>query len=168
MGLIAPSGAEGAGGPKVLLANLVGDTGGAVSGQLSSVLDRCGALEIYRANKELKPPKDGNLVRRLIAAAEEGRAWLVAQRADILVWGECEGENMVPRFVLAQPCSDGLPGAFGLGDTLELPAARMEALEPAIHTTVLAAVAPTYGGMKSRLAEVLGQTMQGARDLAQN
>jgi hypothetical protein len=155
-GNFAPSGAEGASGPKVLLANLTGDRDVQVTGQLSALLDRCEILEIYRANKELKPPKDTNVVRRLIAATEDGRGWLVAQGADVLVWGECEGENTVLRFVLAQPCADGLPGAFGLGDTLELPTARMDALEPAIHTTVLAAVGPTFGGMKTRLAEVLG------------
>ena len=166
-GNFAPSGAEGASAPKVLLADLIGGGGGVVTGQLSAALDRSDALEIYRANKSLKPSKDTNVVRRLIAAAEEGRGWLVAQGADILIWGEIEGDNLVLRFVLAQPCADGLPGAFGLGDTLELPLAQMAALEPAIHTTVIAAVAPTFGGMKSRLAEVLGQTMQGTRDLAQ-
>jgi tetratricopeptide (TPR) repeat protein len=163
----APSGGEGSSGPKVLVANLVGDRGGAVTDQLSAVLDRCDILQIYRANKELRPSKDTNVVRRLLAANDEGRGWLTAQGVDILVWGECEGENIVLRFVLAQPCADGLPGAFGLGDTLELPLAQMAALEPAVHTTVLAAVGPTFNGMKSRLAEALGQTMQGARDLAQ-
>ena len=166
-GNFAPSGGEGAGAPKVLLADLVGDSGGVVTGQLGAVLDRSDALEIYRANKQLKPSKDANAVRRLITASEEGREWLRAQGADILVWGECAGEDVVLRFVLAQPSADGLPGAFGLGDTLEMPAAQLDALAPAVQSTVLAAVGPNFGGLKSRIAEVLGQTMQGTREIAQ-
>ena len=167
-GNFAPSGAEGSAAPQVLLANLTGDRDGTVTTALAGVIDRADAMEVYRANREMKPSKDTNVVRRLIAAADEGREWLAAQQADILIWGEAEGDVMRLRFVVAKPVADNLPGVFGLGDTLEFPAAMLEPLESVVQATVLAAVGPSFDGMKSRLAEALGQAMQGARELAQN
>jgi tetratricopeptide (TPR) repeat protein len=166
-GNFAPSGAETSAAPKVLLANLTGDRDGAVTTRLAGVIDRSDALEVYRANREMKPSKETNVVRRLVAAADEGREWLAAQRADILIWGEVEGDALRLRFVVAKPVADNLPGAFGLGDTLELPNGMLETLESVVHATALAAAGPNFDGMKSRVAEVLGQAMQGARELAQ-
>ena len=163
----APSGGEGGGDPKVLLANMSGDTGGAISQKLSELLGTCDGIEVYRSNKELKQPKDADLVRRLMASAELGREMLAEQQADILLWGEVQGDNLRLRFVPMIPCNDNLPGAFGLGDTLELPASAIEDLLPAVHASVLAAVGPTFQGMKGRISKSLGQAMQTARGVVQ-
>jgi hypothetical protein len=167
-GNFAPAGGEASGEPKVLLANLNGDSGGVVTAQLSEVLDSCDALEVYRANQVLKLPKDANLVRRLMLASEKGREWLREQQADILVWGEVEGNSVRLRFDPKIPCADNLPGAFGLGDTLQLPTEMLEAQASVVHATVLAAVGPTFPGLKTHISEVLGWAVQGARDITQN
>ena len=155
-GNFAPAGGEASGEPKVLLANLNGDSGGVVTAQLSEVLDSCDALEVYRANQVLKLPKDANLVRRLMLASEKGREWLREQQADILVWGEVEGNSVRLRFDPKIPCADNLPGAFGLGDTLQLPTEMLEAQASVVHATVLAAVGPTFPGLKTHISEALG------------
>ena len=123
----APTGGgDGVGDPKVLLANLADDSGGAVTGRLSEIFSSCDALEVYRTNKPIKQSNDADVVRRLLVAVDKGREWLFKQQADILVWGEVEGDNVRLRFVPKIPCTDTLPGAFGLGDTLELPDSLLE------------------------------------------
>jgi tetratricopeptide (TPR) repeat protein len=165
----APTGGgDGVGDPKVLLANLADDSGGAVTDRLSEIFSSCDALEVYRTNKPIKQTNDTDIVRRLLVAVDKGREWLFKQQADILVWGEVEGDNVRLRFVPKIPCTDTLPGAFGLGDTLELPDSLLEQSAPVIQSVVLAAVGPTFSGMKSRVATALGQAMQGAREMAQS
>jgi tetratricopeptide (TPR) repeat protein len=164
----APTGGgDGIGDPKVLLANLAGDSGGAVTDRLSEILSACEALEVYRTNKPIKQSNDSDILLRLLVAAEKAREWLFEQQADILVWGEVEGDGVRLRFVLKIPCADNLPGAFGLGDTLELPDSLLEQAAPVIQSTVLAAVGPTFQGLRSRVATALGQAMQGGREIAQ-
>lgn len=164
----SPTGTDDGGAPKILLADLGGDSGGAVTARLAEVLGACPAIEVYRAKRVLKQPKDSNVVRRLLTAADSGREWLKEQRADILVWGDIDDAAMTLRFVPAVPCADNLPGAFGLGDMLAIPEALLEQIGAVVQCTVLAAAGQTFSGLKSRLAEALGQTMQGARELAQN
>jgi len=164
----APAGGAPSGDPKVLLADIGGDSGGALTAQLSETLSGCEALEVYRSSQVLKLPRDTDQVRRLMVAADKGREWLADQGADILVWGEMEGGSVRLRFTPKIPCADNLPGAYGLGDTLLLPAAMMETLAPVLHASVLAAVGPTYPGMKTHLSEALGWSIQASKDIAQN
>ncbi len=151
----APTADKSASGPRVLIADLDGDAGGKVTASLTEMLDRSEAFEIFRANQPLKQARAGDMVLRLIAAAAEGHAWMIEQSADLLVWGEIEMGTAVLRFLPLIPSGDNLPGAVGLGDSLDLPVDFEASLTPLLRTTVLAAVGPTFRAMRGPVAEAL-------------
>ena len=122
---------------------------------------------MYRANQVLKLPRDGNIVLQLMTAAEEGRGWMHEQSADMVLWGELRDDTVRLRFLPMLPSVDNLPGAVGLGDTLDLPAGFGTTLDPALHAAVLAAVGPTFTGMPSRAAEALNTALQGIKEIIQ-
>jgi len=159
----APTGTEGAGGPQVLLADLNGDKGGGATAQISEALSRCDGLEVFRANRPLKLPSGNNIVQQLLGAAEEGRGWMLDQAADLLIWGDSQDGASRLRFLPMVPSADNLPGAVGLGDTLELPPGFGEDYVPVLHAAALAAVGPTFKGSRGRIAEQLGPVLQGSR-----
>ena len=82
-----PTDAAGAAGPRVLLADLAGDRGGAATGHVTNALSRCGCIEVFCANQVLKMSKAGNIVQQLVMAADKGRGWMEEQGADLLLWG---------------------------------------------------------------------------------
>ena len=163
----APTGGEGGSGPKVLLANLGGDRSGAETAHIAEALSRCECLETFRANQPLNIPKGGDILIQLMTAAEQGRGWMTEQSADILLWGEMVEGAVRLRFLPMVPSADNLPGAIGLGDSLVLPQGFDASFEPALHAGVLAAVGPTFQGLKNRVEGGLSQALQSSKDLVQ-
>ena len=92
-----PSGTAATTTPKIILAGLNGDKGGQITKRLGDLLTSISGVEVFRHKKTLKlPDAIENLAERLIIAAEEGRAWLKDDDADLLVWGEVSqnGEDL--------------------------------------------------------------------------
>jgi tetratricopeptide (TPR) repeat protein len=158
-----PTDAAAGAGPRVLLADLAGDRGGAATGHVTNALSRCGCIEVFRANQVLKMSKAGNIVQQLVMAADKGRGWMEEQGADLLLWGELEEHSIRLRFLPMIPSSDSLPGAVGLGDALALPLDFNETFDPVLHAGVLAAIGPTFKGSRGRIAEFLAPALQGTK-----
>jgi len=146
-----------------LLADLAGDRGGSETAHLSDAITRCDCLEVFRSNQQLKMASSGDLVQQLVGAAEQGREWMQAQGADLLVWGEVVEGGSRLRFLPFVPSADSLPGAVGLGDALDMPYQFGDDFVPVLHAAVLAAVGPTFKGARGRIAEFLGPALGGAR-----
>jgi tetratricopeptide (TPR) repeat protein len=156
----APSGAGAALPPKVLLVNLIEDPRGKVANHVIDSLNNFDGWDVYRIKQELEVPVEGTLAERLLAAAADGHMLMKEESADILLWGEVDGETLRLRFLPAIPSSDSQPGAFGLGDWLALPAQFGPELEEVLHVSVLATVGPTFRGARARLGERLGEKLQ--------
>jgi len=156
----APSGAGTALPPKVMLVNLIEDTGGKVAEHVTESLNKFDGWEVYRIKQELEVPLEGSLAERLTAAAADGHMLMKEEGADILLWGEVDGETLRLRFLPAIPSGDSQPGAFGLGDWLALPAQFGPELEEVLHVTVLAAVGPNFRGSRKRVGERLAEKLQ--------
>lgn len=161
----APTADQGASRPRVLIADLDGDAGGRMTARATEMLGQSEALEVFRANQPLKQVRVGDMVMRLTAAAGEGQAWLAEQSADLLVWGEVEATAARLRFLPLVPSADNLPGAVGLGDSLDLPIDFGAPLAPILCAAVLAAVGPTFKGMRGLVSKGLQTALGDAAGL---
>ncbi len=140
----------------VLVADFDGDRDGAVVSHLVDQLSVRSGIQVRRTKAALKVSGSGGLVERLVAAAETGRKWLTAAKAEILLWGEVADDGVVKlRFLTAVADAEGKPGTFGLGDTLELPGEFDNDLDDIVHISVLAALGPVKQGPRQRLCEML-------------
>ena len=177
-----PSGGE-ATTPKILLAYLADDKGGKLTKHLGALLTGIDGVEVFHLKKILKL-SDGveDPLVRLAVAAQEGRAWLKDEGADILVWGEVgKDDGGLTLRLLPTLGSNGAPGGApgadpgtghgegsGTGETLEIPGDFGEDLEPLVAAVVLGTFGPTFRGMRTRLGESLGRFMEKAGPLVQN
>lgn len=148
----APVDGDGTGQPKVLVADIPGDSSGEVAARIATCLDGFQTYEVFRTKRALKLGEKGALVDNLIVAADEGRSWMAAEDADLLIWGQIIRGMIELRFLPMRPAPESQPGAFGLGDVLILPTTFTGDLNSVLHATVLAAVGPTFKGMRSRIA----------------
>ncbi len=148
----APVDGGGTGQPKILVADIAGDASGEVAARIATCLDGFQVYEIFRTKKPLKLGDKGALVDKLVAAAEEGRSWLASDEADLLIWGQIKRGAVELRFLPMTSAPESQPGAFGLGDVLILPKTFSGDLNSVLHVAVLAAVGPTFKGMRSRVA----------------
>ncbi len=151
----APTSDQGSSKPRVLIADLDGDVGGQATARVTELLGQAKAFEVFRANQPLKQSRVGDMVMRLNAAAGEGQAWLIEQSADLLIWGEVEATTVRLRFLPLVPGGDNLPGAVGLGDSLDLPIDFGAPLAALLRAAVLTAVGPTFKGLRGPLSEAL-------------
>ncbi len=154
-GGMRPSEAEGA--PKVLVASLFGSGGKDVSDRISGVLGAEGTLSTFRLSKTLKQNLRLAPLERLLVAAEEGSRWLREETGNLLVWGELEDMGTVARIRLhaLNGPDDGVPGAFGLADTLDLSVPWSEESSDIVRAVVLAAALPVTQGSRAAMAERL-------------
>ena len=153
-GGMRPSEADGA--PKVLVASLFGSGGKEVSDRISSLLGAEGTLSTFRFSKTLKQNLRLAPMERLLLAGEEGRGWLREEGADLLIWGELEDMGTVARirFCTLGPPEDGVPGAFGLEDTLDLSVPWAEESSDILRAVVLAAALPVNQGPRTEMLRV--------------
>ncbi|NQV99393.1 MAG: hypothetical protein HQ483_06830 [Rhodospirillales bacterium] len=153
--------------PIILVADIAGDTSGEVGARVATCLDGFQSYEVFRTKQVLKLGDKGIFIDKLIVAAEEGRAWMRAENADLLVWGEMAGSLVVLRFLVMVPMSENQPGAYGLGDVLALPATFSGDLNSALHAVVLSAVGPTFKGMRTRVGAELDKALAQIKPLVQ-
>ena len=160
-----PSGTAAATTPKIILAGLNGDKSGQITERLGDLLISISGVEVFCHKKTLKlPDAIENLGDRLILAAEEGRAWLKDDDADLLVWGEVgqNGEDLSLR-LLPAPAADGDQAEHsGIGETLEIPAAFGEEFEPLLCAAVIGTIGPSFKGARTRLGESLSGYLEKA------
>ena len=161
-GSMRPSEAEGA--PKVLVASLFGSGGKEVSDRISGLLGAEGTLSTFRLSKTLKQNLRLAPLERLLLAAEEGRGWLKEETANLLIWGELEDMGTVARIrfcTLGAP-EDGVPGAYGLEDTLDLSVPWAEESSDIVRAVVLAAALPVNQGPRTEMAARLKKLLASA------
>lgn len=163
----APAGSDGSGMPKILVADIAGDGSGEAGARIAACLDGFQSYEVFRAKRVLKMGDKGILVDQLIAAADEGRAWLAEEEADLLVWGRMVRNIIEIRFLVAVPLAEAQPGAYGLGDVLALPAAFDGDYNKGLHAAVLSAVGPTFKGMRNRVGTELDTALGQIKSLVQ-
>ena len=163
-----PSGTAAATTPKIILAGLNGDKGGQVTKRLGDWLTKISGVEVFRHKKALKlPDAIDNPAEQLIVAAEEGRAWLKEDDADLLVWGEVDesGEDL-SLHLLPAPAADGDQAEnSGIGETLDIPAAFGEEFEPLFCAAVIGTFGPTFKGTRTKLEESLGGYLDSSGEL---
>jgi tetratricopeptide (TPR) repeat protein len=141
----------------VAVGRLDGTGGEAAATRLAGLLGRVKGIEVRRWDRLLKPGGPGNPAQKLAAAADLGREWLAAEACDLLIWGESDGRSATLRFLAAKAEAGGRPGAFGLGDTLDLPAGLAGELDPILVAVTLAAAASAREGQRYRLSLLLGE-----------
>lgn len=155
----APTDSDGPGLPKILVADIAGDQSAELGARIATALDGFQCYEVFRTKRVLKMGDQGIMIDKFMAAATEGRDWMSAEDADMVVWGELAGGQVTLRFLTLSPTPEGQPGAFGLGDVLVLPATFSGDFNTALHVTVLAAVGPNFRGMKTRVASELDKAL---------
>jgi tetratricopeptide (TPR) repeat protein len=148
----------------VMIADFDGPEGESFAERLVGPFGELPGLAILRRKESLRLSGSGGLLEKLTAAAERGRGWLQEAPADLLVWGEVSAEtrSATLRLLPAMAEPDGLVGAFGLGDALEVPAAFGGDTERVVAATVLAAAVrgkagakgPAIDDLRRRLAEM--------------
>ena len=165
-----PSGPDGMATPKILLTRLNNDKGGEVGNRLGKLLTGIQGVDVYRHKKAMKVP-DGieNPAERLIVSVEEGRAWLIEERADLLIWGDIDDQKTgLSLRLLPALGGNGEPLEFsGLGEGLEFPVAFGEQLNPLFCAAAIGAFGPTFKGVRSGLGEALGGYLENAGNLLQ-
>ncbi|MDA1090455.1 MAG: hypothetical protein O3A85_09115 [Proteobacteria bacterium] len=164
-----PSGGE-ATTPQILLSPLANDNGGKITKRLGKLLTGIPGVEVFSLKKILKlsdGPED--LLSKLIAAAEDGRAWMKEEGADILVWGEVakDGERLTLRLLPAPGVGPGGDmESSGIGETLEVPTNFGADMEPLVAAVALATFGPIFKGVRQRLGETLGAYLEQVAHLA--
>lgn len=144
----------------ILVCDFDGLTGRAVGQRLFTELGTQPGILVQHITKKLKVRGKGTLVERLVNAAENGRKWLAAAPADILLWGEVLPENkgIRIRFLCATADADTQPGSIGLGDTLDLAEDYDAEMTVLIYAVVLAAIGPRKSNpQRDELAELLSR-----------
>jgi len=128
----------------ILVCNFDGPDGREVSQRLIRDLGVNSGVLVQHISKKLVAKGKGNLVERMVAAAEVGRKWLVNSNADVLLWGEVSPDDrgVTIRFLCAIADADTQPGSIGLGDALGLGHNYDARMAELIHAVVLAAVGP--------------------------
>ena len=154
----------------VMIADLDGEGGSVVADRLADLLATSQGIATARRHEALRLTGPGGSVDKLIAAAEQGRAWLHDLPADLLVWGELSAETntVLYRFLPAYAEPDGAVGAFGLGDVLDLPIAPGRVGEQVIVATILAAAVRAKVGPKAPAVGALRGVLADTPDLAEN
>jgi len=158
-----PSGGGVATTPKILLTPIAGDKGGAVTKRLGALLTDISGVEVFQLKQTLKVPETiEDPLARLAMAADEGRAWMHEQGADVLVWGSMAVEtgNLSLRILPAPGSGLDQSAATGLGETLDIPSDFSEDLNPLIAAVVIGTFAPTFKGERARLGGTLGGYME--------
>ena len=162
-----PSGAGIAAQPRILIAALANDRGASVGKRLAELFVRIPSVEVFAKKEALKLPETiVDPAERLILAAEEGRAWLKEENADLLVWGEIAAAGLTLRFLPA-PGDDSEQTVFaGLGENIELPVSFPPALEPLVVAAAIGAFGPSFRGARAKLGESLGKHLTLASGIA--
>lgn len=141
----------------ILVAEFAGPVGKEISNRLSDMLGRQSGIDVYRRSQVLKLSGRGAPIEQFTAVAEEGRAWTAEVNADLLIWGELSptGAAVAIRFMPAVGDADGSVGAFGLGDSLDLPLPLSADMEQAVVAVALAAAARARTGARNRVVELM-------------
>jgi tetratricopeptide (TPR) repeat protein len=134
----------------VMIADFDGPDGENFAERLVGSFGALQGLVLLRRKEPLRLAGPGGLGEKLATAAEQGRAWLQEAPADLLVWGEVSAEthSATLRLLPAMAEPDGVVGAFGLGDALEVPTALGGDIDRVVAATVLAAAVRGKAGAK--------------------
>jgi len=165
-----PSGGE-ATTPKILLTPIANDKGGEAAKRLSAVLTEIAGVEVFQLKKGLKVPATiQDPMARLMTAADEGRALLHDQGADVLVWGDISRETsgLTMRVLPAPGTSSDQSKASGYGETLEIPVDFAEDVNPLVAAMVIGTFGPTFKGSRARLGETLGGYLEHVAPMAES
>lgn len=135
----------------VLVADLEGPDGAALSARIADALSRLRGVRVERASQSLTLPPGMAVIEGLMAASEQGRDWLYKQNADVLVWGAIEGTGRMAeiRFLPLNTAPESRPGVIGMGDHLDLPARYPSELEDVIIACAVAVGGPVRNGPKA-------------------
>lgn len=134
----------------VLVADMDGPDGAALSARIAEALSRVRGARVERINQSLTLPPGLSVIEGLMAASEKGRDWLDRHNADVLVWGVIEGtgRSVELRFLPLNTAPDTRPGVIGVGDQLSLPARYPAELEDIIIACAIASGGPVRNGQK--------------------
>lgn len=149
--------------PKILLTPIAGDKGGVVTKRLGALMTEVPGVEVFQVKTILKVPDAiEDPLARLAMAADEGRAWMHEQGADVLIWGSVAKEtgSLSLRVLPAPGSGTDQSKATGLGETLDIPSDFSDELNPLIAAVVIGTFGPTFKGERARLGEALGGYME--------
>lgn len=134
----------------VVLAALAGDDDASAAAVLAQALD--GRKGILARRHATVIAVDDALP--LGAAAAKARQVLAEEQADLIIWGGTTDKGTAV-FLTAPPDEENRPGAFGIGNRLELPATIEAPAADVLHAAVLAALSPHDERQRQLLAELL-------------
>lgn len=150
-----------------LVADVHGPDGAAVSARVGDILSRAGDISVDRHSRSLKVSRGKDYIEALAHAAETGRGWMRSRGAHVLVWGEADGTGMrlTLRFLPARPEAEGTAGAFGLGDSLDIPTRFPGELDDVVIATALAAGAASVPAPRDEVNALLAEACERVRPL---
>lgn len=148
-------------GVALLIAQIEGGGGREVTARIVQALGERDGVELRLSRRSLKTPSGYSPLERLAAAGPTGRAMLATEGGDVLVWGEAVGTEggVILRFLSATLDGEARAGAFGPGDSLELPPGFETELIDVVFATAIAAALPVKGRQPKVLAKHLGSVM---------
>lgn len=151
----------------ILVADMDGPEGAALSARIAEALSRIGGTRVERINQSLTLPPSLSVIEGLMAASEKGRDWLAGHNADVLVWGVVEGtgRSVEIRFLPMNTAPDTRPGVIGVGDQLNLPARYPTELEDIIIACAIASGGPVRNGPKGEAMALVHEFADRLRDL---
>ena len=162
----------------VMIADFDGEGGDGFAERITGALGAFQGLAVLRRHESLRLAATGGQAEKLAAAAEQGRAWLEAAPAALLVWGEisAETQSATLRLLPAMTEPDGTVGAFGLGDAFEVSATLGRVMPQGmpsqdhgrvVAATILAAAVRGPAGAKGPAIEGLRRLLAELPDPAQ-
>ncbi len=154
----------------VLVANMDGPDGATISGRIADGLSRLSGVHVSRTDQHITIPNGTSMTDSLVAASELGRDCLFKHDADILIWGAVgeTGAGLTVRFLPLNPVPDGRPGAFGLGDQLDIPVQFSAEIADVIAACAVATGGPTRNGSRTAAMKLVHESMDRIRLLAES
>lgn len=151
----------------VRIAQFPGEKGAELTHHLVETLERQKVFAVRPLKEILTVDPAVEPARRVTMAAETGRHWLTALKADLLIWGDTPGTgaSLHLRFVPAQVARSDRAGLFHAGTTLVLPINFAPEFGHLLTAIALAAVAPGDEVRMPLIRQALPETLEAALPL---
>lgn len=149
---------------KFLIAPIHGDIGQTQSKRVSTALGAHKAVQVVAISQAPTGGPELPTAHRLGAAATEGRALLVREAANLLVWGEINetGTALNLRFI-SYPREDDPAGCFLISDRLPLPIGGDDQYLDLLLTAAFAAAAPRTDAERPIIRELTAKAFEVAQ-----